>query len=463
MMAKSDVTRERLDHDDTDPRCEHPASRAGDEVVGLGRPGRPLHARGQARAGPVPARAARDRRDPGRRGRAAVRAAARPRAEPPRAAARRARARRGRLDRSGGPRRARAREEPSRSRPPAPRRARPAAGRRRAAGRRSRRRGGGAGRAGGRRGADPVRRRHEHLGQPRGARRRGAPGRLGRPLAPGPRARRRPGRAARARAGGRARARPRAPARRAGLDARALPRLLHPLDARRLDRDPLLRHAVRPLRRHRRAHPRRPRGHPGGRAGHAARARHLDGPERPRDGARQRGPARGDHRGDRPCPAAARRADHPRLSVPGLGAGARRHARHRRQRGAAVRHARVRRLRDALLVRHAQGPDAAGPAEVARAADLSRAPARLRRRRDVPVVHRLRGPGAPRRRTAQADRADREPPRRPVHRRVARRALRPEEVRHPVHPRLPARPRHPRRRVGDRGAVERAAARSTTR
>ena len=37
-----------------------------------------------------------------------------------------------------------------------------------------------------------------------------------------------------------------------------------------------------------------------------------------------------------------------------------------------------------------------------------------------------------------------------------RRALRPEEVRHALHPRLPARPRRARRRVRDRGAVERA-------
>ena len=35
-------------------------------------------------------------------------------------------------------------------------------------------------------------------------------------------------------------------------------------------------------------------------------------------------------------------------------------------------------------------------------------------------------------------------------------ALRPEEVRHALHPRLPARPRRARRRVGDRRAVERA-------
>ena len=42
------------------------------------------------------------------------------------------------------------------------------------------------------------------------------------------------------------------------------------------------------------------------------------------------------------------------------------------------------------------------------------------------------------------------------------RALRPEEVRHPVHPRLPARPRRGRRRLGDRRAVVEAACRCTT-
>ena len=64
---------------------------------------------------------------------------------------------------------------------------------------------------------------------------------------------------------------------------------------------------------------------------------------------------------------------------------------------------------------------------------------------------------------ARADRADRQGPRRAVHRLQPRRAVRPEEVRHPLHPRLPAGPRRPRRRVRDLGAVERARATSTTR
>ena len=138
--------------------------------------------------------------------------------------------------------------------------------------------------------------------------------------------------------------------------------------------------------------------------------------------------------------------------------GARRDARHRRQRGAAVGHARVRRLRDAR----------------------SRSPRARTRRRSTGVkslalrtyLARRRGfdvgemclsfigyEGTERHVAAQ---------RKLTGRIVSRhggvcigaspgRALRPEEVRHAVHPRLPARPRHARRRVGDRGAVERAA------
>ena len=72
------------------------------------------------------------------------------------------------------------------------------------------------------------------------------------------------------------------------------------------------------------------------------------------------------------------------------------------------------------------------------------------------------GTRAPRRRPAQGRRADRRPARRAQHRRLPRRALRPEEVRHAVHPGLPARPRHARRRLRDGGAVEPAVHASTT-
>ena len=89
----------------------------------------------------------------------------------------------------------------------------------------------------------------------------------------GPAARDRRDLAARARAGRRLRAAPGGAAQRARLDLRALPRLLHPLDARRLDRDALLGHAVRPLRRHRRPHARAARGHARGAARRSARCR----------------------------------------------------------------------------------------------------------------------------------------------------------------------------------------------
>ena len=162
---------------------------------------------------------------------------------------------------------------------------------------------------------------------------------------------------------------------------------------------------------------------PAGRARDAPGARDLDRPERARDGARQRGPARRHHRGHRPRPPAARRARHPRLSVPDLEDVAGGDARHRGERGEPVGHARVRLLRDRLLVRHPQGPDADGQGQVGGAAHLPVEAQGLRRRRDVPVVHRLRGDRAPRRRPAQADRQDRLQPRRAVHRRVTGRAL----------------------------------------
>ena len=174
----------------------------------------------------------------------------------------RRRERRARLHRRARPRRPRARQEPARPRAPPPRRPRPAARRRGPPRRRGRGRRGRARRARRRRRGHPVRRRHEHLGQPRGARGRDAHGRLGRPRPHGPRARDR-----RHVAG--------SPASRPGvfgpdleeqlnaqrLDRRPLPRQLHPLDARRLDRDALVGHAVRQVRRHRRPHARRARGH----------------------------------------------------------------------------------------------------------------------------------------------------------------------------------------------------------
>ena len=157
----------------------------------------------------------------------------------------------------------------------------------------------------------------------------------------------------------------------ARLHVRPLPGLVHPLDARRLDRHALLGDAVRPLRRYR-----RPDQGPAG--GHAVR----------------------DARRSRPVPATStgpsvremvlgsegrlgiiteatvqvrrlpeQRHD-PRLSVPDLRRRSGRDARHRRQRVLGVGHARLRRARDAVLVRDAQAADAARQAAVEGAAAL---------------------------------------------------------------------------------------------
>ena len=59
---------------------------------------------------------------------------------------------------------------------------------------------------------------------------------------------------------------------------------------------------------------------PGGHARHPAGAAHVDGPERARDGAGQRGAPRDHHRGDGARPSRARAARDPRLPVPRLAA-----------------------------------------------------------------------------------------------------------------------------------------------
>ena len=324
-------------------------------MVGLGRRGRRVLARRQAGVRAVPPREPRGRRRAHRRAPDRVRGSRHPGAADRRRAARRAGGGGGRLRRPARPHRPRARQEPARPRAPAPRRPRPHPRPRRPAGRR----GGGeraaARRARGRRRGDPVRRRHQHLRQPRAAARGDPHGDLGRPRVDGPRARDRRHLAARARGGRRLRPAAGGAAQRARLHVRPLPRLVHALDAGRLDRHALVGHAVRPLRRHRRLHPRPARGHARRAAGHAPGAGHLDRPERARDGARLRGPA-GDHlRGDRPGPPPAARAHDPRLPVPQLGRVGRRHARHRGQRGGAVGHPRGRRQRDRVQLRDQEG------------------------------------------------------------------------------------------------------------
>ena len=216
--------------------------------------------------------------------------------------------------------------------------------------------------------------------------------RLGRSQPPGPGARDRRRLAPGAGAGGRVRPAPRRAAQRPRVDARSLPRQLLALHPGRLDRHPLLGDAVRQVRRRGRPHARAARGDPGGHARDPARAEHLD---RARACARWCSAARAAS-GSSPrrpctctaCPSAARSSA---TSSPTWADALAAMQRARRERGVAVGHAGVRRLRDRVLVRHAQGPDAAGPRQVDRAEDLPRAPPRLRPRGDVPVVHRLRG------------------------------------------------------------------------
>ncbi len=188
----------------------------------------------------------------------------------------------------------------------------------------------------------PVRRGHEHLREPRAAAWRDAHGPLRRhaPDGRGDRDRRR--RATRSGAGRRARTAPRGAARRQGLDLRPLPRQLHVLDARRVDRDALVGHAVRQVRRHRRDHHGAARGHAGGRAGHAGGAVEVDRPRRQPDDARQRRSPGDHHRGDGAGAPGAREPQDPRLPLPGLVRRDRRDGRDRRERGVAVGDARRR-------------------------------------------------------------------------------------------------------------------------
>ena len=131
-----------------------------------------------------------------------------------------------------------------------------------------------AGGARGRRGRDPVRRRHQHLRQPRGARGRGPAGASRSTSAAwtGCSTIDAASRLARVQAGvfGPQLEEQLNAAR---LDARPLPRQLRALDARRLDRDALVGDAVRQVRRHRRPHARAARGDAGGDARASARCR----------------------------------------------------------------------------------------------------------------------------------------------------------------------------------------------
>ena len=239
-----------------------------------------------------------------------------------------------------GARRPHLRQEPARPAPGAARRPRPAAGRDRVPGDRRRRRRdhvGGVGHdvvvipfGGGTniseslerpRGGDPHRRLRRHAEDGRGDRDRRR-------------------RAARPGAGGRARSAPRGAAQREGLDVRPLPGQLHVLDARRLDRHPLVGDAVRQVRRHRGHHDRVACGHARGRAGDARGAVEVDRARREPDDAGERGSARDHHRGDGAGAPGAGEPQDPRLPLPGLVRRDLRHGRDRGERGIAVGHPR---------------------------------------------------------------------------------------------------------------------------
>ena len=260
--------------------------------------------------------------------------------------------------------------------------------------------------------------------------------------------------------------RPRGAAQRARAGRSATSPTLHPLDARRLDRHALVGHAVRPLRRHRRP----PRAacawsRPPGCWSRARCPRTSTGPSVREMVLGSEGRLGVITRGDRPGPARAARAHDPRLPVPDLGRVGLAAMRDIAASEAAPSVTRVvRRQRDRVLVRHQEGPVARRQAPVDGAQDVPAARARATTSSEMClVVHRLRGhASATSRRSARRS-----------GRIVARhgglcigvepgRALRPEEVRHALHPRLPARPRRARRRLRDRGAVERARRRSTT-
>ena len=353
-----------------------------------------VHPRGQAGSGAVPAEQSRSRRHardlpagrlrrPERSGAVAVaRSLGRARGGGGRAL---------RVDRSARPGGPRSRQGPARPRPASSRRSRPAPGRGRPSGRRGRGGDGPARRPGRGRGAHPLRRRDQHLRQPRGAGGGAAHGDLARPLTARPGARGRRGIPPRPDPGRRLRTGPRAAAQRAGMDPRPLPGQLQPLDARRLDRHALVGDAVGPLRRHRGPHARGPRRHAVRAARHASRSPHLDRAQRAGDGAGQRRAPGRDHRGDRARATRARAPGDPRLPVPDLDRWSRGHAGHRRQRGGSLGHARVRRQRDGVLVRDEEGSLRPRSRQVQGADGIPPAPARLRRRRDVPLLHRLRG------------------------------------------------------------------------
>ena len=162
----------------------------------------------------------------------------------------------------------------------------------------------------------------------------------------------------------------------------------------------------------------------------------------------------GDHlRGDRARAARAGQAHDPRLPAAELGHGARSHARSRPARPRRRSRAWPTRTRRRSRSRPRRRRRCSTRSSRRRSRRSSSAAAASTSATMCLGVHRLRGdrrgsspPSASRWGASSPATAGSASAR-------ARRALRPEEVRHALHPRLPARPRRARRRVGDRRAV----------
>ena len=193
---------------------------------------------------------------------------------------------------------------------------------------------------------------------------------------------------------------------------------------------------------------------PAGTLATAAGADHVDRPERARDGARQRGAARDHHRGHGARPPAAGGARDPRLPLPDWVGGARRRcarsprARPRRRSRASP----TRRETQFSFATRKAGAVLDRVKSRALQAVLAAARASTSSGCASPFVG-FEGSAGHVKAQRKLVGAHRHGARRALHRQRPGRALRPEEVRHALHPRLPARPRRARRRVGDRGAV----------
>ena len=187
-----------------------------------------------------------------------------------------------------------------------------------------------------------------------------------------------------------------------------------------------------------------------------AAAQHLHRAERPRDDPGHRGPARRHHRGHRAGAPDPRGAADPRLPLPAPG---RTGLAAMQEISTSDARPSVTRVSDARETGFSFATRKKSAGSRSRSL-VSKGLMKVLERRgwdlepDLPVVHRLRGRQVPRR--AARRRSSRRSSGQHggiVRRQGPGRALRPEEVRHPVHPRLPARPGRGGGRVGDLRAV----------